>query len=109
MQKDIFSNYGSTEVGGILWTRNPTDPIEIQKTSVGRFTTCEGFEFKIEDENGNECKVGEPGEIVVLSPLRMLNYLKNRNDPPTSWVSTDLKNGFFYLQCKYCITEIEIT
>ena len=56
-------------------------------TSVGKFTHSEGFKYRIEDENGQECPNGVPGEIVVFSPVRMQNYLKDIGNEPVTWVS----------------------
>lgn len=55
--------------------------------SVGTFTISPGFKYRVEDDNGKECAVGSTGEIVVFSPLRMLNYMEDRNNDPVTWVS----------------------
>ena len=68
--------YGTTELGTILWGNDPTDSEYILKNSVGQMTNTPGFKSRIENENGNECAVDVPGEIVALSIVRMFNYLK---------------------------------
>ena len=55
--------------------------------SVGAFTTTPDFKYRIEDTDGNICPIGTAGEIVVYSPVRMINYLKDKGQDPVTWVS----------------------
>ena len=59
--------------------------------SIGAFTTTPGFKYRIEDDNGNLCPTGTEGEIVVYSPVRMINYLKDKGLVPVTWVSCRLE------------------
>ena len=54
--------------------------------SVGRFTISNSFQFKIV-ENGKMLQKGIIGEVVVKSPLGMINYLNDKHDPPIEWVN----------------------
>ena len=54
--------------------------------SVGRFTISNSFQFKIV-ENGKTLPKGNIGEVVVKSPLGMINYLHEKDQPPIEWVS----------------------
>ena len=59
--------------------------------SVGRFTISSSFQFKIV-ENGKTLPKGNIGEVVVKSPLGMINYLQEKDHPPIEWVN------FFYFE-----------
>merc|ERR1719378_366724 len=56
--------------------------------TVGKLTTIKGYDYRIENKNGNKCPVGETGEIVALSPMRIINYLKDKDQPPIDWIKT---------------------
>ena len=43
---DLMNSYGSTEIGGVLWSSSNLDDDEVRMKSVGRFTDTEGFQFK---------------------------------------------------------------
>lgn len=69
-----------------MFFTDPGHTREVKMKSLGSFTIAPGFSYRIEDENGKECDVGTPGEIVILSPLRMVNYLTDKDNAPASWV-----------------------
>lgn len=86
--------------------------MDVKYNSVGRFTTSPGFEYQIEDDNGNECPIGTPGELVAYSPLRMINYLKDKDKDPATWVRNSIISecciSFSFLICDSLIIFIKI-
>ena len=64
-------------------------PAEKQRTTVGRKVTDKDFKVKILDQNGNEVPTGQVGQIVIKTPLQMINYLSNMNDKPIDWIYTE--------------------
>ena len=97
----IYSSYGSTEIGGAMWATNEGQARDVKMKSVGSFTISPGYKYRIEDENGNDCPVGTVGEISALSPLRMLNYLKDKNENPATWVRNyQEKKSYNFFQVK---------
>ena len=83
----FHSAYGCTEIGGAMWATNAGQLRDVKMKSVGSFTSSPGFQYRITDDNGMECPQGMAGEISVLSPLRMLNYVKDKACDPVTWVS----------------------
>jgi acyl-CoA synthetase (AMP-forming)/AMP-acid ligase II len=73
----IVTGYGLTEGSGLAtMCRHDDDPETIAKTS-GR--AMPGMQVKIVDEEGNELRKGEPGEIIVKGYNIMLGYLDDPN------------------------------
>ncbi|MBT95276.1 MAG: fatty acid--CoA ligase [Acidimicrobiaceae bacterium] len=69
----IVTGYGLTEGSGLAtMCRHDDDPETIAKTS-GR--AMPGMQVKIVDEDGNELRKGEPGEIIVKGYNIMVGYL----------------------------------
>ena len=54
--------------------------------STGKFTTSDGFKFKIVNWKNQEVKKGETGTVMVLSPLKMINYLHEKGQKSVEWV-----------------------
>ena len=83
----IATGYGLTEGGPVALSRPGDDPSVIATTAgvVGR-----GVELKIVDDAGTELPLGEPGEILVRSPMNMLGYL---DDPEQTTAAFDA-DGF---------------
>ena len=47
-----FSSYGSTEVGGILWSSILTDEDQLLKKGAMKFVTAPDFKYKLIKEDG---------------------------------------------------------
>jgi O-succinylbenzoic acid--CoA ligase len=79
--------YGSTETSSFV-TALLKDEIDFKQNSVGRAIPTN--QIKIFDEDGNELKPFEIGEVAVQSSALMSGYL---NDAETKQI---IKNGFYY-------------
>lgn len=75
----ILQMYGVTEWGGTLMTSS-SDSRETRFHTVGKCT--DESELKIVDENDNDVKPGEPGELLVGGPAASSGYYDN---PETTW------------------------
>ena len=81
---EIFSAYGSTELGSIVFRPGLFDSTWVKQNTVGRINPAPGYNFRIRDtvteeikwtasdgiKNGKE----NGGEIEILSPIRMRGY-----------------------------------
>jgi non-ribosomal peptide synthetase component E (peptide arylation enzyme) len=61
--------------GAQIFTR-PDDPVEIQMNTVGR-PLSDGDEIRLLNDDGDEVKQGEHGELVVRGPGIFTGYLRN--------------------------------
>lgn len=99
----ICEGYGLTETSPVVTI---TPPKKIKHGSVGK--ALPGVNIKIIDENGNEIKNGQPGEICVKGPNVTRGYHKNENATSElftrdGWLKTgDIgiidEDGFLFIQ-----------
>jgi acyl-coenzyme A synthetase/AMP-(fatty) acid ligase len=81
---EIFSAYGSTELGSIVFRPGLFDSTWVKQNTVGRINPAPGYDFRIRDIETEEIKwtasegikngVENGGEIEILSPIRMRGY-----------------------------------
>lgn len=83
----VAAGYGLTEGGPVVLSRPGDDP-SITATTAG--VVGRGVELKIVDGTGADVPLGEPGEILVRSPMNMLGYL---DDPEQTAAAFDA-DGF---------------
>jgi long-chain acyl-CoA synthetase len=97
----MYQGYGLTEAAPIISSNSPKN-FKLGSSGKG----VENIEIKILDENGNETKTGEHGEIVVKGENVMLGYWKNESATYESihngWLHTgDMgyldKDGYLYV------------
>ena len=81
----VFEGYGLTESIAVICVNNFK---KYKEGSIGK--PIEGVEFRIIDENENEVKDGEIGEICTKSPALMLHYFKD----PEATKRTYTKDGY---------------
>ncbi|MEW6070466.1 MAG: AMP-binding protein [Candidatus Thermoplasmatota archaeon] len=100
---ELYEGYGSTEAG-IVTVLKPEDQLR-KLGSIGRESLGTDL-VKILDENGNEVKVGEVGELYSKGPMMFDEYYKNPEKTKSSfrgdWFTAgDLakvdEDGFFYI------------
>ncbi|MHC8320437.1 class I adenylate-forming enzyme family protein [Pseudomonas sp. GB2N2] len=91
----IFSiQYGMTESNACFLPRHEVvaegTPVQLHRLeSVGY--PCPGIELRIVDEQGQDCQVGAPGEVVLRSSTQLSNYWNN------SVASVEaLRNGWYH-------------
>lgn len=91
MQCDLYQVYGLTETTGAITILMPEDhdPKKGKLRSCGK--TLKGVELKVVDENGNDLKIGEIGEVISKSDLNMKGYW---NKPDATKES--IVDGWFY-------------
>ena len=91
MQCDLYQVYGLTETTGAITIMMPED----HDPKKGKLRSCgkalKGVELKVVDENGNELKTGEIGEVISKSDLNMKGYW---NKPDATKES--IVDGWFY-------------
>lgn len=83
----VVEGYGLTEASPCL-TFNPMEGL-IKEECIG--IPVPGTDIKLVDDNGNEVKMGEPGELIAKGPQIMVGYL-NR---PEATAET-IKDGWLY-------------
>jgi len=84
----IRQGYGLTEVGPSVTSLHQDDAVR-KMGSIGKINFY--LKYKIVDDNGNEVKQGEVGELILKGPSVTPGYWRN----PTA-TSESLKNGWFY-------------
>jgi acyl-CoA synthetase (AMP-forming)/AMP-acid ligase II len=91
MKCDLYQVYGLTETTGAITIMMPADhdPVKGKLRSCGK--ALKGVELKVIDEEGNDLKTGEIGEVVSKSDLNMKGYW---NKPDATKES--IVNGWFY-------------
>jgi len=62
----VYEGYGSTESGGMI-IGNPNGQVNLLSGSTG--VPIPGYQLYILDPQGNQCKQGQPGELVIKLPL----------------------------------------
>ncbi len=91
MQCDLFQVYGLTETTGAITIMMPED----HDPKRGKLRSCgkalKGVELKVVDEDGNDLKTGEIGEVISKSDLNMKGYW---NKPDATKES--IVDGWFY-------------
>ena len=91
MQCDLYQVYGLTETTGAITIMMPED----HDPKKGKLRSCgkalKGVELKVVDENGNDLKTGEIGEVISKSDLNMKGYW---NKPDATKES--IVDGWFY-------------
>ena len=91
MQCDLYQVYGLTETTGAITIMMPED----HDPKKGKLISCgkalKGVELKVVDENGNDLKIGEIGEVISKSDLNMKGYW---NKPDATKES--IVDGWFY-------------
>ncbi|MFT4414769.1 class I adenylate-forming enzyme family protein [Fredinandcohnia humi] len=109
MLKEVFPNaelhnaYGSTETTSPA-TLMPVSYSESKGTSVGPAVPV--ADIKIVNQNGEECPIGEIGELYIKGPMVIKEYWRNPEANETSftdgyWHSGDMgyvdEDGYFYI------------
>ena len=92
----VFSiQYGCTEVGGIcamprmeVQPDGTPDDVGVWRRSVIR---CSEIEFRLVDDQGEDCPPGTPGEVVVRSTTQLDGYWNN-----TAASLDALRDGWYY-------------
>ncbi|MDC3019084.1 long-chain-fatty-acid--CoA ligase [Gammaproteobacteria bacterium] len=91
MQCDLYQVYGLTETTGAITIMMPED----HDPKKGKLRSCgkalKGVELKVVDENGNDLKIGEIGEVISKSDLNMKGYWNKPNATNESII-----DGWFY-------------
>ncbi len=83
----IYEGYGLTEAGPLVCMQPLDGPYKVGSIGV----PPEGLEVKVVDEEGNELKTGEVGELVIRGPNVMKGYY---NKPEET--EKVLKDGWLY-------------
>jgi acyl-coenzyme A synthetase/AMP-(fatty) acid ligase len=87
----VLNGFGATELFGGPTGINPfSDSITSLRESVGKVKP--GYEVRIVDENRKPLPVGEVGELVVRSGVRMLGYYKAKDLTQNAFD----KEGWYY-------------
>jgi len=91
MKCDLYQVYGLTETTGAITIMMPED----HDPKKGKLRSCgkalKGVELKVVDEEGNDLKTGEIGEVISKSDLNMKGYW---NKPDATKES--IVDGWFY-------------
>ena len=91
MKCDLYQVYGLTETTGAITIMMPED----HDPDKGKLRSCgkalRGVELKVIDEDGNELKTGEIGEVISKSKLNMKGYW---NKPDAT--KEAIVEGWFY-------------
>ena len=84
----IRQGYGMTEVGPNLTSLHQTDAV-CKRGSIGRPNFY--VDIKIVDEQGQECKPNQPGELLLRGPMVTPGYWRNRQATQKA-----LEGGWFH-------------
>ena len=84
----IRQGYGMTEVGPNLTSLHQTDAVR-KRGSIGRPNFY--VDIKIVDEQGQECKPNQPGELLLRGPMVTPGYWRNRQATQKA-----LEGGWFH-------------
>ncbi|MEU5052111.1 long-chain-fatty-acid--CoA ligase [Streptomyces sp. NPDC021096] len=74
---DFVQAYSATEAGNAVALLPPGEHVPGGARLRATGLACPGVEVRIVTEDGREAAVGEPGEVCVRTPARMLGYWKN--------------------------------
>ena len=83
IQPAIGQFFGSTELNmtglGTVWSSYEG------RNCVGRIWSSRDYKFRVQNA-GKECESNEEGDIWILSPNRMQNYLHDKEKPAVEWI-----------------------
>lgn len=85
--KEIYDAYGLSEAFACVAIQSD----DVNFDNMGN--VGEGIEFKILDEKGNTCKVGEQGELYIKSPAQALMYWKSHEMSKKTFVGDWIRTG----------------
>lgn len=83
--------YGSLDAGGYCYGSVDAPP-EVRRRTVGK--PASGNEIKLIDDEGQEVKTGEVGELIVRGPHFSSGYYKDLNATLKAWGSLGLEGRF---------------
>ncbi len=90
---DIVDGVGSTEMLHIFLSNRPNDLV--YGTSG---TAVPGYDVRLVDENGNDCAVGEIGELIVNGPSSAESYWNRRDKSKSTFEGHWTRTGDKYEQ-----------
>ncbi len=90
---DILDGIGSTEMLHIFLSNRPDD---FRLGTTGK--AVPGYELKLVDEQGNEVKQGELGELQIKGPTAANGYWNNREKSRSTFVGEWARSGDKYTQ-----------
>lgn len=89
---DWWHFYGSTEMFSVAVGKVDRNHKSGDRLPVGKPFALAHILFL--DENGDEAKPGEPGEMFVSSPWIAMNYHRDPERTAASWITDPLKRGW---------------
>jgi benzoate-CoA ligase len=90
---EVLDGIGSTEMLHIFLSNRPGD---VRPGTTGKPVT--GYELKLTDEQGNEVKRGELGELQIGGPTSANGYWNNREKSRSTFIGTWTRSGDKYSQ-----------
>jgi len=90
---DVLDGIGSTEMLHIFLSNRPGD---VRLGTTGK--PVPGYELKLTDEQGNEVKRGELGELQIGGPTSANGYWNNREKSRSTFIGTWTRSGDKYSQ-----------
>ena len=88
---DVLDGIGSTEMLHIFLSNRPGD---VRPGTTGK--PVPGYELKLTDEQGNEVKQGELGELQIAGPTAANGYWNNREKSRNTFVGAWTRSGDKY-------------
>ena len=90
---EVLDGIGSTEMLHIFLSNRPGD---VRPGTTGK--PVPGYELKLTDEQGNEVKRGELGELQIGGPTSANGYWNNREKSRTTFIGSWTRSGDKYSQ-----------
>jgi len=90
---EVLDGIGSTEMLHIFLSNRPGD---VRQGTTGK--PVPGYELKLTDEQGNEVKRGELGELQIGGPTSANGYWNNREKSRSTFIGTWTRSGDKYSQ-----------
>jgi len=90
---EVLDGIGSTEMLHIFLSNRPGD---VRPGTTGK--PVPGYELKLTDEQGNEVKRGELGELQIGGPTSANGYWNNREKSRSTFIGTWTRSGDKYSQ-----------
>jgi benzoate-CoA ligase len=90
---DVLDGIGSTEMLHIFLSNRPGD---VRPGTTGK--PVPGYDLKLTDEQGNEVKRGELGELQICGPTAANGYWNNREKSRSTFVGAWTRSGDKYSQ-----------
>jgi benzoate-CoA ligase len=90
---EVLDGIGSTEMLHIFLSNRPGD---VRPGTTGKVVP--GYELKLTDEQGNEVKRGELGELQIGGPTSANGYWNNREKSRSTFIGTWTRSGDKYSQ-----------